>query len=139
MCIRDRCARVLSPDGVMVIHGVFATPLLEPQEAQMLCADVAASPERMSVRDFEAAVDAAGFGVESLELIGSEWTEAAQEAGTAPNYLLQVSRLRRARDQLIKELGETPYRVMYGNALWSIYQMLGKLESRVYVLRRPHP
>jgi hypothetical protein len=26
--------------------------------------------------------------------------------------------------------------VMYGNALWSIYQLIGKLESRVYVLRR---
>ena len=132
------CARVLSPDGAMVIHEVFATPLLEPQEAQMLCMDVATFPERMSVRGFEAAVDASGFKVESLELVGSEWSEASQEAGTAPNYLLQVSRLRRAKKQLVDELGEAIYRVMYGNALWSIYQMLGKLESRVYVLRLPH-
>jgi cyclopropane fatty-acyl-phospholipid synthase-like methyltransferase len=133
------CARVLSPDGVMVIHEVFATPLLEPQEAQMLCADVATYSERMCVSGFEAAVDAAGFSVESLDLVGSEWAEASQEAGTAPNYLLQVSRLRRAKKQLIDELGEVPYRAMYGNALWSIYQMLGKLESRVYVLRPPTP
>lgn len=132
------CARVLSPDGAMVIHEVFATPLLEPQEAQMLCLDVATVPERMSVSGFEAAVDASGFSVESVELIGSEWNEASQEAGTAPNYLLQVSRLRRAKRQLIDELGEVTYRVMYGNALWSIYQMLGKLESRVYVLRPLH-
>jgi cyclopropane fatty-acyl-phospholipid synthase-like methyltransferase len=133
------CARVLSPDGVMVVHEVFATPLLEPQEKQMLCADVATFPERMSVRRFEAAVDAGGFSVESLDLIGSEWVEASQEAGTAPNYMLQISRLRRAKEQLVDELGEIPYRVLYGNALWSIYQMLGKLESRVYVLRPPHP
>lgn len=135
----EECSRVLTPDGVMVIHEVFATPLLEPREAQMLCADVATFPERMSVSGFEAAVDASSFSVESLELVGSEWAEASQEAGTAPNYLLQVSRLRRARNQLIDELGESPYRVMYGNALWSIYQMLGKLESRLYVLRLTHP
>jgi hypothetical protein len=47
-----------------------------------------------------------------------------------------VSRLRRAKAQLVEELGEVPYRAMYANALWSIYQMIGKLESRVYVLRR---
>jgi hypothetical protein len=47
-----------------------------------------------------------------------------------------VSRLRRARDALIAEIGQVAYRVVYGNALWGIYQMLGKLESRVYVLRR---
>lgn len=35
------------------------------------------------------------------------------------------------------ELGEVPYRAVYGNALWSVYRMLGKLESRIYVLRRP--
>jgi hypothetical protein len=69
-------------------------------------------------------------------VVGSEWHEASQEAGTAPNYLLQVSRLRRAQDALIDEIGEVAYRVVYGNALWSINQILGKLESRVYVLRK---
>jgi hypothetical protein len=90
----------------------------------------------MSVASFEADVASAGFSIESLDLVGSEWSEAAQEAETATNYLLQASRLRRSKDQLVAELGEVPYRVMYGNALWSIYQMIGKLESRVYVLRR---
>lgn len=130
------CRRVLSEDGLMVIHEVFATPLLEPDEARRLCADSATVPERFSVAGFEAAVAATGFEVERLDLVGSEWAEASQEAGTAPNYMLQVSRLRRAKDRLVEELGEVPYRVMYANALWSIYQMLGKLESRVYVLQR---
>jgi hypothetical protein len=92
-------------------------------------------PERLSVADFEATVAAAGFSVVSLEVLGSEHVEASQEAGTAPNYLLQVSRLRRARDRLVEELGEVPYRAMYGNALWSVYRLIGKLESRIYVLR----
>lgn len=114
---------------------MFATPSLEPEEQRLLCADIATYPERLSVADFEATVASAGFSVESMDLVGSEWVEASQEAGTAPNYLRQVSRLRRARYELVEELGEVPFRVMY-NALWSIYQLLSKLESRVYVLRR---
>ncbi len=130
------CRRVLVPGGHMVIFEVFATPMLYPEELQSLCRDVATVPARLSVADFEANVAAAGFTVEGLEVLGSEYVEASQEAGTAPNYLLQVSRLRRARESLIGELGEMPYRVMYGNALWSIYRLIGKLESRIYVLRR---
>jgi ubiquinone/menaquinone biosynthesis C-methylase UbiE len=130
------CARVLTPNGVMVVHEVFATPTLGHEELMSLCAHVATYPERMAVAGFEAAAQSTGFEIENLEVIGSEWAEASQEAGTAPNYLLQISRLRRAKERLVDELGEVPYRAMYGNALWSIYQLIGKLESRVYVLRR---
>ena len=130
------CVRVLAPNGAMVVHEVFATPSLGHDELMSLCAHVATYPERMAVAGFEAAVRSAGFRIEDVEIIGSEWAEASQEAGTAPNYLLQISRLRRAKDRLVEELGEVPYRAMYGNALWSIYQLIGKLESRVYVLRR---
>lgn len=129
------CRRVLSADGHMVIHQVFATPMLEPDETRRLCSDCATVPERMSVAAFEAAVPAAGLEISSVDVVGSEWTEASQEAGTTPNYLLQVARLRRDRDRLLEELGEVTYRVMYANALWSIYQLIGKLESRIYVLR----
>lgn len=130
------CRRVLKPNGAMVIHNVFATDLLEPREAERLYADLAIVPDRVSVADFEASVGPAGFAVESLEMIGSEWYEASQEAGTAPNYALQLSRLRRAKDDLLAEVGEMPYRIMYGNALWGIYLLIGKLETRLYVLRR---
>ncbi len=130
------CRRVLSPGGCMVIFEVFATLMLHPEEKRSLCADTATVPERLSVANFEATVAATDFSVESLEILGSEHVEAAQEAGTAPNYLLQISRLRRAKESLVEELGEVPYRAMYSNALWSIYRMIGKLEGRVYVLRR---
>jgi cyclopropane fatty-acyl-phospholipid synthase-like methyltransferase len=129
------CRRVLDPGGRMVIFEVFATPLLYPEEAQQLCEDGAMVPERLSATDFESTVAATGFAVESVEILGSEFVEASQEAGTAPNYLLQVSRLRRAKQQLLDELGEVAYRAMYTNALWSIYRLIGKLESRIYILR----
>jgi SAM-dependent methyltransferase len=130
------CARVLRPVGHMVIHEVFGTSLLEPQEEALVCDYTATVPERLSVPAFEATVAASALSVESVDVVGSEFTEANQEAGKVPNYLLQVSRLRRAKEQLVAELGEVPYRVMYGNALWSIYRLIGKLETRVYVLRR---
>ncbi len=129
------CARVLVPGGAMLVYDVFATDLMEPLEAERLYADLALVPERMSVSGFEDAVGRAGFGIESLDVIGSEWYEASQDDGSAPNYTLQVSRLRRAKAQMLQELGEGPYRVMYSNALWSIYIMIGKLECRLYVLR----
>lgn len=130
------CARVLIAGGAMVLHQVFATDLLEPIEAEQVFGHTASVPERASAEGFEEAAVSAGFGIEEVEVVGSEWYESSQESGKAPNYLLQVSRLRRAQDELIDEIGEVAYRVVYGNALWSINQMLGKLESRVYVLRR---
>ena len=131
------CARVLAPNRVMVLHQVFATDLLEPIESEQVFGHTAGVPERFDVNGFEQAARLAGFTIEAVEVVGSEWYEASQEAGTAPNYLLQVSRLRRNREALIAEIGETAYRAVYGNALWSINQMLGKLESRVYTLRLP--
>ena len=132
----SECRRVLAGGGLMVVFEVFATPLLYPEEKQRLCADTATVPARLSAVDFENTVAASGLSVARREILGSEHVEASQEAGTAPNYLLQVSRLRRARDSLVEELGEVPYRAVYANALWSIYRLIGKLESRVYVLRR---
>ena len=130
------CVRVLKTNGLMLFHQVFATDLLEPIEADQVFGHTAGVPERFSVDLFERAAVGAGFAIENVEVVGSEWNEASQEAGTAPNYLLQVSRLRRNKEALLEEIGEVAYRVVYGNALWSINQMLGKLESRVYTLRR---
>ena len=131
------CARVLVPHGSMLFHQVFATDLLEPMEADQVFGHTAAVPARFSVAGFEEAVAAAGLRIEHVEVVGSEWYEASQEAGTGSNYLLQISRLRRNKAALLEEIGEVAYRVVYGNALWGVNQMLGKLESRVYTLRAP--
>ena len=128
------CRRVVTPGGRMLIFEVFATPEMYPEELAALCGHTATVPERMSVEDFEDSARAAGFRIATCDIIGSEFVEASQESGTAPNYLVELSRLRRAKDALIEEMGEIPYRVMYGNALWSVYRFLGKLESRIYVL-----
>lgn len=133
------CHRVLVPGGWMVVHTVFATELMEPREERRLCAETATAQEGMSSARFEEAVESAGFSIETVDVVGSEWYEASQEASVAPNYALQISRLRRAKEELVEEMGEFAYRSMYANALWSIYLLIGKLETRLYVLQRRSP
>ena len=131
------CARVLKPGGAMVVYAVHGTELLEPTESKVVAGATATHLVNLDSAHFEASATGAGFVVEDLEVIGSEWYEANQEAGESPNYLLQISRLNRAKDELIAELGETAYWSMYGNALWGAFILMGKLEVRVYVLRLP--
>lgn len=133
----SECARVLKPGGAMVVYQTFAGSRLEPREAAELYADLATVPERMDPVVFEQASEAAGFAVESRDIVGSEWREAWEEDGTriASRQLLHAARMLRARDRFIAELGEIEYRVELANALWGVYQMIGKLEPRIYVLR----
>ncbi len=131
------CHRVLGPGGAMVLHQTFATDRLEPNEAQRIYADLAIVPERMAVAGFEAAATRAGFTIEDVDVVASEWREAWEEDGSGRTsaQLMHAARMLRCRDELLTELGEVGYRVELANALWGVYQMIGKLEPRVYVLR----
>lgn len=135
------CARVLRPGGAMVVHQTFAGPRLEPLEAAELYGGLAAVADRMEPSGFEEAALTAGFTVESCDVVGSEWREAWEEDGSrrSSQQLLQVARLIRAEDDLREEMGEVHYRIELANALWGVYQMIGKLEPRVYVLRTLRP
>ena len=132
------CSRVLVPGGGMVIYETFATDRLEPQEAAHLSADLAMPPENLAADRLENAASDAGFVVESFDVIGSEWREAWEEDGSrrTSRQLLHAARLLRAPGQLRVELGDVDYRVELANALWGIYQMIGKLEPRIYTLRK---
>ena len=129
------CRRVLKPGGAMVIHDVFATPMLEPKEAAQLCHDLAQVPERLDAELFVRIVDDTGFTIEVIDPVASEWLEVTLGADDAEKRLLMAARLNRDRDRLVEEMGAIPYRVVRGNNLWTIYRMIGKLEDRVYVIR----
>ncbi|MCP3855221.1 MAG: class I SAM-dependent methyltransferase [Actinomycetia bacterium] len=129
------CRRVLKPGGVMVIHDVFATPLLEPAESARLCADLAQVPERLDIGLFERIVEQAGFVIESVDRVGSEWLEHLLEPEDGEKRLLRAARLNRDRDQFVEAMGVVPFRVVQANNLWTIYRMIGKLEDRVYLIR----
>ncbi len=132
------CHRVLEPGGRMVLHQTFETDLMEPREAARIYADLAVVPERMSITGFEGAVAGAGFTIAEVDRVRSEWREAWEEDGSGRtcSSLLHAARMLRCRNELLAELGEVGYRVELANALWGVYQMIGKLEPRVYVLRR---
>ncbi len=132
------CHRVLLPGGAMVIYQTFAGPRLEPREAAEIFESLATVPERMDPAGFERAVVAAGFEIESCDVVSSEWREAWEEDGSrrTSSQLLHAARLIRAGEALRTELGEVDYRVELANALWGVYQMIGKLEPRIYTLRR---
>ena len=121
----------------MLTYQTFATSLMEPAEAERIYADLAVVPDRMAVEGFQDAARRAGFTIEMTDVIGSQWREAWEENGEArtSRQLLHAARLIRCRDQLFAEVGEVPYRVELANALWGVYQMIGKLEPRVHLLR----
>lgn len=132
------CHRVLGPGGWMVVYQTFATSWMEPQEASRLYPDLAVVPESMDPSRLERCAREAGLSVVSVDPIGSEWRESWEEDGShrTSRQLLHAARLLRDRQELMGELGEIDYRVELANALWGVYQMIGKLEPRIYVLRR---
>lgn len=129
------CRRVLRSGGAMLVHDVFATALLEPEESARLCADLAQVPDRLDSDLFERTADEAGFTVEMIDPVRSEWLESLLEEEKSERRLLRVAHLERARDRLVAEMGVIPYRVVKANTLWTIYRMIGKLADRVYVIR----
>ena len=78
----------------------------------------------------------AGFTVERREVVGSEWREFAEESGErkTSRQLLHVARLIRARDLFTQRFGRQAYEAALADRLWGVYQMIGKLSPRVYVL-----
>lgn len=128
------CRRVLTPGGTMLIHQVFETPLLEAAEKECICADLAIVPERLSVETFKASAREGGFTIQEMDPIGSEWLESFLEREDGEKRLLRAARMRRAKDDIVAQVGVAPFRVMQANNLWTIYRMIGKLEERVYTL-----
>lgn len=131
--------RVLKPGGHLLVYQTFATDLLEPGESARLYADLVVAPQRMETDDFEKRALSAGFTIEMIDVIGPESREAFEEDGVnlTSRQLLYAARLLRNSAVLRAELGESEYRVELSNALWGVYQMIGKLEPRIYLLRKP--
>lgn len=132
------CRRVLSPGGRMVIFNMFATPWLEPKEAGRLWPALAVVPENTDPESFERAVAGAGFRIELVDPLGSEWREHGEEQGDrrTSRQLLHVARMLRDPDRYLAALGgRSEYAAELSDALWGVYQMIGKLSPRVYVLR----
>jgi SAM-dependent methyltransferase len=134
------CVRVLKPGGAMLVYQTFATELLEPGEAARIYQTLSIVAANMSPAYFEQTAMGVGLTIEALDIIGSEWREWWEENGpqTTSRQLLTIARLRRDRERLQREMGEVNYAVELADCHWGVYQLLGKLQPRVYTLvRRP--
>jgi SAM-dependent methyltransferase len=129
-------ARVLKPGGAAVLYTVFATPRLEPREAAAISRPLGAVLQNLDRSFVEDAFDHVGFRVERREEIGTEFREYDEER-TQPvsDSLIRLARLRRRREEVVRQFGEDRYDLWEASLQWLGYLLLGKLEPVAYVLR----
>jgi SAM-dependent methyltransferase len=130
--------RVLRPGGHAVIYQVTATEWLTPAEAAWLLPRVGMYASSVDPQHFEAAIIAAGLSIAQDIQLHGEWREHLEEndTGLGSQQLLWVSRLLRNRPAYEERFGTDAYEAMLTDGLWVVYQMIGKLNPRVYVLSR---
>lgn len=130
------CRRVSKPGARMLLFQMFATSWLSDGDAARLWPPLAAVAHNTDPAYFENCVADAGWSVELVEHVRSEWREFAEETGPGRTslQLLHVARLLRDPERYVAAMGRSAYWGEVGNALWGVYQMIGKLSGRVYVL-----
>lgn len=129
--------RVMRTEGRVVVYHMVGTDRLEPREAGWLWNTMGVVATSAESGRTDAAIAAAGLGVEQRIEVGTEWGERAQEDEGAPGrQLLHAARLLRAPEPYVERFGQAAYDIMLGDALWHVYGMIGKLSRRVYVLSR---
>jgi SAM-dependent methyltransferase len=133
------CARVLRPEGGMVLYAVFATDQLAPGDRALLVEGLGNSPASTHQPTVEAAVAAAGFQVVRRERIASEWSEYQLEhdPGYLTQDLLEIARLTRDRGRMEATLGPVWYRRALAFASWRLQIVLGRLMPILYALGKP--
>ena len=130
--------RVLRPGGHAVVYQMMATDWLEPAEADRLWPPAGIHASSTDPDNFEAALDGAGLKIAQRIVLSSQWRESMEEngMGMTSRQLLHTARLLRGRADFEGRFGVESYEVMLTNCLWGVYQMIGKLCPRVYVLTR---
>jgi ubiquinone/menaquinone biosynthesis C-methylase UbiE len=127
--------RVLQKDGKVLILHSMATVRLHPQEADWLWSTMRVVPANTDPARFERALAAAQLQILECIDVQSEWKEFAEEtSGQVSKKLLYAARLQRDPAGYIRQLGQEAYDILLGDCLWAVYQMIGKLSYRIYIL-----
>jgi ubiquinone/menaquinone biosynthesis C-methylase UbiE len=131
--------RVLRPGGRALIYQMTATDRLHPAEAAFLWPPAGIHAASLDPQRFEAAIATAGLAVVRCIQLHGEPRERLEEDGvaTSSKQLLQVSRMLRNRAAYEERFGTIAYEYLLTDCLWGVYQMIGKLNPRIYVLARP--
>jgi SAM-dependent methyltransferase len=129
--------RVLRVGGHALVHQTFATDRLEPREAEWLWRALGVVAGSTDPARTEAAIAAAELRVDERIDLGGEWGEWSEErSGAVGRRLLHAARLLRDPERYRARFGEAAYKIMLGDCLWHVYAMIGKLDRRVYLLKK---
>lgn len=128
--------RVLKPGGRALIYQMTATDWLSPAEAALMWPPAGIHASSLDPRRFEAAITAAGLRIVQCIQLHGEARERGEEDGvaTSSKQLVRVSRMLRNRAAYEERFGTLAYEYMLTDSLWGVYQMIGKLNPRIYVL-----
>jgi ubiquinone/menaquinone biosynthesis C-methylase UbiE len=130
-------ARVMKPEGAMVLMVTLGTDLLYEEEAQRLFRGIHIVPRNLSAKLFEAALEEAGLRIDRKEDTGSERVEYLEERdGQVSRELLRLSRMLRDGERLSFVVGLDRFQVAKALYYWGIYLMIGKLSDVYYILRK---
>ena len=129
--------RVMAEDARLLAYNAFATDLLDGADLAMMRRHLGWLEAHVRRPDMERAFTDAGFAIERVDVIGTEWREHAEErTGSTSKSLLRLSRLRRQRDEIVAWRGQEIYDHIEANLHYEAFLFLGKLEPVVHVLRR---
>lgn len=129
--------RVMAPDARLVAYSSFVTDRLDGTDLEMMQRHLGWLDDNVRRPKMEAAFEAAGFVIDDVQEIGTEWREFAEEH-TQPisRALLRLSRLRRQRDAIVAWRGQEIYDHIEANLHYEVFLFLGKLEPVIHVLRK---
>ncbi len=129
--------RVMSSDARLLAYSSFATDHLDGRDLAMMRRHLGWLDANTRRPDMEAAFETAGFVIDGVEEIGTEWREYWEER-TQPTSkaLLRLGRLRRQRDAIVSWRGQEIYDHIEANLHYEVFLFLGKLEPVIHVLRK---
>jgi hypothetical protein len=119
-----------------LIFQMTATDWLSPAEAAFMWPPAGIHAASLDPQRFEAAIATAGLSIVQCIQLHGETRERLEEDGIARSskQLLQVSRMVRNRAAYEERFGTVAYEYVLTDCLWGVYQMIGKLNPRIYVL-----
>lgn len=131
------CARVLKSGGVMVCHVTVATDRMADFEQAELDASQGTVAASMNTAVLEQALTK-HFVIEQTVDLGSQHRLHAIESGSDETLanLVRAARLMTWPDTYCTVHGDLACRTALTEALWGVYQLLGKLSPVVWLLRR---
>jgi SAM-dependent methyltransferase len=130
--------RVLRPGGGLMLYVPLFTEALEPlEQAEMMMLDAPAwwADGRAVVED---AIRAAGFEVVRTDVTSPEYTEGLllRDPEAVIAQMIEHAQIRRGRQEMERALGPDWYARFEAWSRWQMYLLLGKIENRLWLLRK---